>query len=217
MKELARWQCPNSVPWECIVFAPNGSHFAAVAWDRLDDAFIFDLRDPGSSWTIPAKQSKCAGFSPRSGRLAVAWMDDARIYEWTSDTPPTRLRGHSNTLSDLAFSADGRVLATVGHDRKLRVWDVESGAEVYSVVAHRDWVRSVSFAPDSWSLVTAGDDGHVRLWHTETGQSLLELPDEGQVVLKAAFSSDGQRIACRTEDCRIVVYEGIPRQSTDVP
>jgi WD40 repeat protein len=209
-EELARWNSPDFAKWERIAFSPVGSCFAAAAWDRVDRSCVFDLNAPEEFWHVPARQSKCAAFSPDGGQIAVAWMDDGLLYDWRTQTKIRRFRGHSNTLSDLAFSPDGRKLATVSHDRKLRLWDIESGSEDYTIVAHGDWVRSVAFAADGWSLLTSGDDGVVRIWHTETGQMLLELPDEGHSVLKAMFSPDGRRVACRTQDNRIVIYDASP-------
>jgi WD40 repeat protein len=216
-EELARWKSPGSVAWERIVFAPVGGKFAAVAWERLGEAWVFDLDDSSKSWQVPARQSKCAAFGPNGNQLAVAWMDDGRLYEWDTQALLMTFHSHSNTLSDLAFSPDGNTLATVSHDRKLRLWDVQTGAEQYAIVAHQDWVRSVGFASDGGSLVTGGDDRRVRLWHTKTGQLLLELPDEGHGILRAQFSPNGRRVVCVTNDHRIVVYDSDPRREpTDV-
>jgi WD40 repeat protein len=195
-----------------MVFSPSGRRFAAAAWDRLEEVWIFDLDAPEQAWSLPAQQSKCVAFSPDGQRVAVAWMDDGILYDWQTRATVHRFGGHSNTLSDLAFSPDGTKLATVSHDRKLKLWDVESGSEEYTIVAHSDWVRSVAFADDGWSLLTAGDDGFVRIWHAETGQLLLELPNEGHGVSKARFSPDGRCVVCRTQDHRIVVYDANPRK-----
>jgi WD40 repeat protein len=211
---LARWTSPAFPVWDRVAFSPDGHRFAAVAWDRLSEAWIFDLEEPEWSNTLPAFQSKCVTFSPNGEQLGVAWMDDALLYRWRELTEQHRFQGHSNTLSDLAFSPDGANLATVSHDRKLRLWDIETGAVLYTIVAHRDWVRSVAFAPDGQTLVTAGDDGLVRLWHTDTGQLLLELPNGDNDISKARFSPDGRCIVCYTDNNRIVIFDAGPSLRT---
>jgi eukaryotic-like serine/threonine-protein kinase len=208
--ELARWTSPDNVEWENLVFAPDGHTFAAAAWDRLEDAWIFDLDDPTWYRQVPARQSDCVAFSPDGQHLAVAWMDDALLYDLASDQEPRRFRGHSSTLSDAAFSPDGSILATVSHDRKLRLWDTQSASEKYAIVAHQDWICSVAFAPDGWSLATAGDDGIVRLWHAKTGQLLLELSKESDGIHGVKYCPTGQCLACRTADDRIVIYDSKP-------
>ena len=205
--EIARWESVDSARWGRIVFAPDGRRFAAAAWDQLEEVWIFDLDEPDQSWQVAARQSKCAAFHPDGKRLAVAWMDDGRLYEWQTQELLQSFYGHSSTLSDLTFSPDGKTLATVGHDRKLRLWDLATGEERYAIVAHRDWVRSVAFDPDGWSLATSGDDKVARIWHVETGQLLMELPDEGRGVSKVRFTSDGRNIICHTTDNRVVTYD----------
>ena len=207
LTELQRWPSPASVPWERIVFSPNGHTFAAVAWDRLEEVWLFDLDDPEWSRRLPTRQSKFVAFSRDGRRLAVAWMDDAVVYDLASYQEIRRFHGHSSTLSDLAFAPGQDFLATVGHDRRLRLWNPLSAAEKYSVAAHRDWVRAVAFSPDGWSLATAGDDGIVRLWHTESGQLLLEMADEGENVVQLQYCPTGRRLACRTANGRIVIYD----------
>jgi WD40 repeat protein len=210
--EFARWESADSVCWDRIVFAPDGHTFATAGWDRLEEARIFDLNAPEQRWCVPARQSKCVAFHPDGQRLAAAWMDDGRLYDWKTQEVLHTFRGHSDTLSDLVFSSDGQTLATVGHDRKLRLWNVATGKERYALVAHRNWVRSVAFSPDGWALVTSGDDRVVRIWHLETGQLLMELPDEGHGILKVRFTPDGRNIVCCTADGRIVVYDSKPRR-----
>ena len=208
---VGRWTGPPEVAWESLAFAPDGHTFAAVAWDRWEEAWIFDLARPEAAGRVAAVQSRCAAFSPDGRQLAVASMDDALVYEWQNPAHCLRLRGHSNTLSDLAFSPVDHLLATVSHDRRMRLWDARSGMSKYTLVAHPSNVQGVSFAPDGWSFATAGDDGHIRIWHTETGQLLLELPHSGDVLRRVRFSPDGQRIACGTNGRRIVIHEAIPR------
>ncbi len=209
--ELASWTSPDNVEWETIVFGPDGHTFAAVAWDRIEHAWLFDLDDPAWNRQVPAQQSDCVAFSPDRRHLAVAWMDDALQHDLTTNQEPERFCGHSSTLSGLVYSPNGAMLATVSHDRKLRLWDALSAIEKYAIVAHQDWVNSVDFAPDGWSLATAGDDGIVRLWHAETGQLLLQLPHEADGIARVVYGPEGRRIACRTADERIVVYDSIRR------
>ena len=211
-QQLADWNSPDSVAWENITVAPDGHTFAATAWDRLEEAWLFDLDAPTWQQKVPAYQSDCAVFSPNSKSLVVAWMDDALLYSLETYQALRRFQGHSSTLCGAAFSPDGKILATVGHDRMLRLWQTESATEKYAIVAHRDWIRSVAFAPDGWSLATAGDDGIVRLWHADTGQLLLELPHESDGILRVEFGPDGRRIVCHTSDDCAILYDSLRPQ-----
>ncbi len=70
---------------------------------------------------------------------------------------------HSDSVSSIAFSADGRRLATGGRDRTIRVWDTETWATIgLPVEGHSDWVTSVAFSRNGQQLASASDDGTVR-------------------------------------------------------
>jgi WD40 repeat protein len=64
----------------------------------------------------------------------------------------------------VAFSPDGRRLASASHDNTVRVWDTASGQEVLTLHGHGQEVQSVAFSPDGRFLASAGRDGTVRLW-----------------------------------------------------
>ena len=71
-------------------------------------------------------------------------------------------------MLSVAFSPDGRLLASVADDRTLRLWDVATGQpHGPSLTGHRDEIRTVAFSPDGRWVATGSRDGLVRLWDTE--------------------------------------------------
>ncbi|MBV9313587.1 MAG: hypothetical protein JO100_07485, partial [Pseudonocardia sp.] len=75
------------------------------------------------------------------------------------------LKGHTNWVRGVAFSPDGRLLATTSYDRTVRVWDPATGAHLRTLEGHTNWVNGVAFSPDGRLLATASRDRTVRLWH----------------------------------------------------
>jgi WD40 repeat protein/serine/threonine protein kinase len=107
---------------------------------------------------------------------------------------PTRARlltleGHAGKLWDLAYSPDGKWLATAGADRTARIWDAVSGAP-RTAVHHADRVITVAFSPDSRLLASGGPDPTVRVWDVIAGREVVALP-AGAGTRRVAFSPDG--------------------------
>jgi len=119
-------------------------------------------------------------------------------------------KGHFGTVFSAAFSPDGKKIVTASYDYTARIWDVESGKELHTLLGHdghSSGVHSAFFSPDGKKIVTTGSDGAarglpdddgnfgcVRIWNADTGKELKKL--EGFFVSHfAVFSPDGKKIA----------------------
>jgi WD40 repeat protein len=109
----------------------------------------------------------------------------------------TPLTGHSDWVSDVDFSPDGKLLASASADNKVRLWDVESGQQRGEPLeGHTAWVNEVAFSPDGKLLASASLDKTVRLWDAATGKQLGEpLTDRNGGVSDVDFSPDGKLLA----------------------
>src|SRR5215475_7729178 len=73
------------------------------------------------------------------------------------------LRGHTNTVQTLAYSPDGKTLASAGDDRTVCLWDLTTGAAHHVLRDHTDAVLTVAFSPDGRTLASGGYDKQMRL------------------------------------------------------
>ena len=84
------------------------------------------------------------------------------------------LRGHSGDVDSVAFSPDGKRLATASWDHTAKVWEAESGKEPLTLRGHSDFVLGVVFSPDGKHLATASEDGTVQVYALDP-RELLKL------------------------------------------
>ncbi len=148
----------------------------------------------GVSYSPDGKRlATCAG-TPAPGLLSFV---NCQVAIW--DIPEGRLiqtlEGHANVVFSVAFSDDGKRLATASRDKTAKVWDVQTGKELFTLKGHDQQVRSVAWSPDGKLIATAGDDRQVIVWAAADGSKKLTYKCHIGIAIHVTFSSDSTRVA----------------------
>jgi WD40 repeat protein len=113
--------------------------------------------------------------------------------------------GHEGAVNAVAFSPDGKLIASVGSDRTVKVWNVETHQEQATLTGHQAGVRCVAFSPMGKVLASGSKDKTVKLWDVATGQELATLPHRHGIAV-LAFAPDGQTLATAGEGNQVTLW-----------
>jgi serine/threonine protein kinase len=129
--------------------------------------------------------------------------------------PAKTLTGHVGGVYVVAFSPDGKLLASGGEDRTIRLWDMVTGTSRSLQTDHPDTVVGLAFSPDGTMLAstTGGSDScRVRLWKVATGKPEGTLGEAGTGMWAAVWSPDGTRIAAAGWDSTLRIWDVASRE-----
>ena len=112
---------------------------------------------------------------------------------------------HEDVVRCVAFSPDGKTLASCGVDLTVRIWDVETGQQKHVLYGHTQRVQCVAFSIDGELLASCGDG--VRLWDPDKGQAICSLGSSLGHFETLAFAPDGKRIAGSSSAGPLVVWD----------
>ena len=215
-----------------ILGRPNEVEWATpVLYMRAQDGLLFDLSEPVSEIQRPSQKGPTAPVEAAPPPSHPPPVDAALVEPLPVSTvepppPPSKrprqagpaptladsewetfeLKGHTGPVMDVAFSPDGRMLASCSLDTTIRLWSLKRGELARRWIAHALGARAVAFAPDGKTIASAQKTSvGLTLWNVANGQSMREVSGHGDEINAIAFAHDG-RLVSASDDKTIRIW-----------
>jgi WD40 repeat protein/serine/threonine protein kinase len=202
-----------------VAFSPDGKRLALAS--TLGPVTVWNVSAEGFQklYTLTGHAGGVNGvaFGPGSDLLATAGADrTVKLWEVSRLRVRFTWRGHRDEVGGVAFSRDGRQLATLGRrwDRTVKVWDATHDQAFRNLSRHGGQVNGVAFRADGRRLASAGNDGFVKVWDGSTWAEVLSFRAAAGPVNGVSYHPDGKSLATAGADGAVKVWDansGRPR------
>ncbi len=196
-----------------VLFAQQSSQNAQRAENERRTAFVRELSvNSVNNLTIDPERSillalHAVSVSTAGSQPVIREAEEALHRAVQASRLQLTLRGHTAGLENVAYSLDGKRLATASVDKTAKVWDAATGKELLMLCCHDEKLTVVTFSPDGKRLATSSTDKTAKIWDAATGKELLTLRGHTGYVYGVAFSPDGTRVATASVDKTAKIWD----------
>lgn len=204
-----------------VAFSPDGQILASGSWDKTIKLWDVNTGTEICTMTGHQLQVNSVVFSPQ-GQLLASASYDRTIRLWQIPALESShkefqnrpcysllgtLSGHAWAVLTVAFSPDGKILATGSDDNTIKLWEVNTGQLICTLVGHSWSVVAVAFFADGETLLSASCDKTVKLWRVSTAEEIVTLSGHVDSVSAVAVSKVRQLIASGSRDKTIKLWQ----------
>lgn len=209
---------PGRIPYGAMHFLSNGHELMVFdsesirTWRLTDNTLVVDARlsDGGNFMPNGTVTLNTAGTMMARGGQRDEFNNYregmTRIWDITGENRPLDLEGHSGWIEALAFNPGSTLLATVGTDHRLLLWDTEDATATLEINAITRRANDLQFSPDGTWIASGDSDGNIRIWDAGTGDLLADIHTELPIA-RIDFDPTGALIAGAHFDRTVHIWD----------
>ncbi|EPS45511.1 hypothetical protein H072_513 [Dactylellina haptotyla CBS 200.50] len=199
-----------------MLHAGNSKHISALLYDIkrfiLQNTYIIEK--------APLQVYFSALIFTPNRTLFRSIFDPEVFVPWVSRLPHVQdrwsaslqiLEGHADFVNSVAFSPNGKILASASDDSTIRLWDTNTGMSLQTLQGHTSWVQAVAYSADGKVLISGSRDTTVRMWDVANavGSLLQILYGHTGYVTAVAISADGYGVASGSDDQTVRLWDAV--------
>jgi serine/threonine protein kinase/tetratricopeptide (TPR) repeat protein len=177
-----------------LAFSPDDRLLASGGHDGT--VYLWDVSRGTTAVTMRVgKPVTAVAFTLDGNRLLIAAGNEVGIWDIKNGEAISTFIAHEGQVRSLALSPDGKLLATGGTDKLIKLWNTSEWSETARMIGHMEQVNHVVFSTDGTHLASASNDKTARIWNMETHMAEGDPIAHPDVVLRVAFSPDDKTLA----------------------
>ncbi len=194
-----------------LAFSPDGK--SLISGDLYGTLRLWDMAGSKVKTVIEGQfghDYQASALSPDGSLMGISYYGDTLVRLWKTDgssTIPMNLKGHTEGVYSLAFSSDGKMLASGSSDYTIMLWDVSTGKSTLTLKNQPGTPYALSFNADGSLLVSGSATGAVTVWNTSSSDTVVTFKGHTSAVRSVKFSTDGKHVISAADDGTIRIWD----------
>lgn len=201
----------SNIPVFTVAFSSNGEMLGTGSWDGRTR--VWDLESGELIQSIPSLTPYAVRFT-RNGLYVVSAVlptrenpKKLRLFEIDTGEEIREFIGHTQIVSTIRMSPDGKYMLSGSFDGMVKLWDIATGLQVQKFRGHKARIHAVNFDSSGMYIVTGSDDNSAKLWNAETGEVVRTFIGHSGTVSSVQISPDGKFLITGSHDGSIKTWD----------
>lgn len=200
---------------DSVIFSPDGKFIASSSINNLN---LWNAKTGKLINNIEAKADWICSilFSPDSKTLAYiecwdgnsvqSWRKPVKLFDIQSGQIIMSLANHPKRVYEIAFSPDGKYLASGSEDETIKLWNVKTAQLIKTFEGHTSYISSIIFSPDGKTLISGSNNGVIKIWNIELGKQISSLTEHSNSVTEIFYLKNEKNFVSSSLDGTVKIW-----------